>query len=118
MGFRIQEVLIDLNSGHSTHIYIYIYIYTRSSGSRFARPSLLLGFVGQKKLSRGSGSALKSFLDALRSICTKYQPKRSHGDPFQLNVDYFLNLLTAFDCENRFLNGPRMAPGAKVLSQK
>ena len=42
-----------------------------------------------KNWSRASGSALNSFLDALGSIWVKYQPKWSHGNPFQLNVDDF-----------------------------
>ena len=43
-----------------------------------------------KNWFRGSGIALNSFLDALGSILLKYQPKRSRGDPLQLNFDDFL----------------------------
>ena len=43
-----------------------------------------------KIASPGPGRASKGFLDALGSILAKYQPKRSHGDPFQFNFDDFL----------------------------
>ena len=41
--------------------------------------------------SPGPGRASKGFLDALGSILAKYQPKRSHGDQFQLNFNDFLS---------------------------
>ena len=39
--------------------------------------------IGSKIWSPGFGRALKSFLNALGSSATKYQPKWSHGSPFQ-----------------------------------
>ena len=47
-----------------------------------------------KKLSRGSGSGLKSFLDALGAVLAKYHPKRSHGDPKQT----FFYMFNVFCC--------------------
>ena len=51
--------------------------------------------------SPGPGRASKGFLDALGSILAKYQPKRSHGDPFQLNFDYLLSFFDDHAFENQ-----------------
>ena len=42
-----------------------------------------------KIASPGPERSLKSFLDVLGSILTKYQPKLSHGDPFLLDFGNF-----------------------------
>ena len=44
-----------------------------------------------RKMSRRSGRALKSFLNALGSILAKYQPKRSHGDPKR--ISFYINIM-------------------------
>ena len=72
------------------------------------------GQFWSKMVSPGPGRASKGFLDALGSILAKYQPKRSHGDPFQLNFDIFWT--TIFVKTNSFSESRSpVAPQAKPL---
>ena len=71
-----------------------------------------------KNWSRGSGSALKSFLDALGSILTKYQPKRSHGDQFQLNFDCFWTFFDDHFFDNQLFLKKSISRGPSGQSAK
>ena len=78
----------------------------------------MFGFCWPKKWSRGSGSGLKSFLDALGSIWVKYQPKRSHGHPFEFNVYYFLPFSDDHFCENQLFLKKPISRGSSGQSAK
>ena len=71
-----------------------------------------------KIASPGPGRASKGFLDALGSILAKYQPKRSHGDPFQLNFDYFLTFFDDHFFENQLFLKKSISRGSSGQSAK
>ena len=71
-----------------------------------------------KIASPGPGRASKGFLDALGFILAKYQPKRSHGDPFQLHFDYFLTFFDDYFFENQLFLKKSISRGSSGQSAK